>query len=150
MPSDYAPVEYTSKALQQTRVQLSWDMDDPDRKKKLRRKLTGKRIPLAKHVCVPGLRWPLDVAAEQLKDEDFAAYLGSGSEDEGGDGPEAGIAEPPDRLRALLLGSGAVPSDGGDDQDRAKSRWLKQDEEGDMVATFNDRLVAMCQPFFLV
>ena len=39
---------------------LTWDADDPERKKQLRRKLTS----------------------EQLRDEDFAAYLGSGSEDE--------------------------------------------------------------------
>ena len=53
-------MEYTTQALQQTRVTLTWDADDPERKKRLRRKLT----------------------AEQLRDEDFAAYLGSGSEED--------------------------------------------------------------------
>lgn len=43
VPSDYVPVDYTSKALQQTNAQLSWDQDDPERRKKLRRKLTGER-----------------------------------------------------------------------------------------------------------
>jgi hypothetical protein len=60
VPAEYTPVDYTTKALQQTRVTLTWDADDPERKKQLRRKLTS----------------------EQLRDEDFAAYLGSGSEDE--------------------------------------------------------------------
>jgi hypothetical protein len=63
VPPTYTPVDYTSKALQQTSVGLSWDADDPDRKKHLRRKIT----------------------ADQLKEEDFAAYLGSCSEDEGED-----------------------------------------------------------------
>ena len=45
VPSDYVPVDYTSKALQQTNVQLTWDQDDADRKRKLRRKLTGKTGP---------------------------------------------------------------------------------------------------------
>ena len=64
VPSEYTPVDYTTKALQQTRVTLTWDADDPERKKQLRRKLTS----------------------EQLRDEDFAAYLGSGSEDEQDEG----------------------------------------------------------------
>ena len=64
VPAEYTPVDYTTKALQQTRVPLTWDADDPERKKQLRRKLTS----------------------EQLRDEDFAAYLGSGSEDEQDEG----------------------------------------------------------------
>jgi hypothetical protein len=60
VPAEYVPVDYTTKALQQTKVTLTWDADDPERKKQLRRKLTH----------------------EQLRDEDFAAYLGSGSEEE--------------------------------------------------------------------
>jgi hypothetical protein len=73
VPAEYAPVEYTAKALQQTRVTLTWDADDPERKRQLRRKLT----------------------AEQLRDEDFAAYLGSGSEEE----EEEGDAEAQARAR---------------------------------------------------
>jgi hypothetical protein len=67
VPSEYTPVDYTTQALQQTRVALTWDADDPERRKRLRRKLTH----------------------EQLRDEDFAAYLGSGSEEEGAEGEEA-------------------------------------------------------------
>jgi len=60
VPSDYEPPEFQVKALQQTNVKLSWDDDDPARKKAFARKLTE----------------------DKLKDEDFAAYMASASEDE--------------------------------------------------------------------
>ena len=53
VPSDYEPPEFSVKALQQTNVKLSWDDDDPARKKAFARKLTE----------------------DKLKDEDFAAYM---------------------------------------------------------------------------
>jgi hypothetical protein len=59
VPSDYEPPEFSVKALQQTNVKLSWDDDDPARKKAFARKLTE----------------------DKLKDEDFAAYMASASEE---------------------------------------------------------------------
>lgn len=133
VPSDYVPVDYTSKALQQTNAQLSWDLDDPDRRKKLRRKLTGARPmrPCTTHLFAvrPFIRRSRPVttsaelllrqnsalstlllhpssAADQLKEEDFAAFMGSDSDDEVGD-PETGA----EKLRALLLGTATGTGD---------------------------------------
>lgn len=114
MPSGYAPAEFTTKALQQTRVTLTWDADDPERKKQLRRKLT----------------------AEALRDEDVAAYLGSGSEDEGGPSAAPRDAETA-RLRALLLG-GAAAAHEADEPEPAGAQRARR--EGDMVVTFGGAL----------
>jgi len=121
VPSGYVPVEYIAKALQQTRVQLTWDADDPDRKKVLRRKVT----------------------ADQLKDEDFTAYLGSGSEDEVDgkvdDEPQRPHGKQGDaaRLRSLLLGDAAA-SDGDDIIDEPASVYRKAGAVGggEMVVSF--------------
>ena len=60
VPSDYEPPEFSVKALQRTNVKLSWDDDDPARRRAFSRKLTE----------------------DKLKDEDFAAYMGAGSSDD--------------------------------------------------------------------
>lgn len=143
VPPGYAAVEHTSKALQQTRVGLSWDGDDPTRKRNLTRKLT----------------------ADQLKEEDFAAYLGSGSEggdggesggdgdggggDSGGDEGEKQHAHKPDvaALRARLLGD--VPPDeaeGRQQQGPVFGRARKAAPgAADMVVTFGVGLSARLQ-----
>jgi hypothetical protein len=142
VPASYKPVEYTAKALQQTRVQLTWDADDPDRTKALRRKVT----------------------ADQLKEEDFAAYLGSGSEDDGEERPESAQEQAQARrqrdgqhleaarLRALLLGDAAAVAradadaddgeedDDGDDLPAAVYRKPRAEQGGDMVVTFGKGL----------
>ena len=118
VPPSYVPVDYTSRALQQTSVGLSWDADDPDRKKQLRRKIT----------------------AEQLKDEDFAAYLGSGSEEEEGDGEETA------RLRTLIMGGSAAGPEPARDADgqgvwpRRSATQSGAQAEGDMIVTFGGGL----------
>ena len=60
IPPDYEAPEFQVKALQHSNVKLSWDDDDPTRRKTFRRKITE----------------------DNLKDEDFAAYLASDSDDE--------------------------------------------------------------------
>jgi hypothetical protein len=60
VPGDYEPPEFQAKALQHTNVKLSWDEDDPARKKAFNRKLTE----------------------DKLKDEDFAAYMADSQSDE--------------------------------------------------------------------
>ena len=142
VPASYKPVEYTAKALQQTRVQLTWDGDDPDRTKALRRRVT----------------------ADQLKEEDFAAYLGSGSEDDGEERPESAQEQQEARrqrgghhleaarLRALLLGDAAAvaradadANEGGEDDDEgdmpaAVYRKPRAEQAGDMVVSFGKGL----------
>ena len=59
-PGDYEPPEFQAKALQHTNVKLTWDEDDPERKKAFARKLTE----------------------DKLKDEDFAAYMADSQSDD--------------------------------------------------------------------
>ena len=65
-----------AKALQHTNVKLTWDEDDPERKKAFARKLTE----------------------DKLKDEDFAAYMADSQSDdsdvEEDDAPEFGKPAP--------------------------------------------------------
>jgi len=44
VPSDYAPPDFTTAALQHTNVKLTWDADDDTRKKALRKKMTEDSI----------------------------------------------------------------------------------------------------------
>lgn len=39
LPADYEPPVYETKALQHTNVQLTWDQDDPSRRKVLHKKV---------------------------------------------------------------------------------------------------------------
>jgi hypothetical protein len=70
--ADYEPPMFKSQALQHTKPQLTWDADNVDRKKILSKKVT----------------------AEELKEDDFKAYLasdsgsGSGSDGENGEDVE--------------------------------------------------------------
>ena len=57
-PISYQPVEFTTQALQHSKVKLTWDNDDPDRIKTTRKKFSK----------------------EDLKDMDFKAYLASDSD----------------------------------------------------------------------
>ena len=82
VPSDYEPPEFQVKALQQTNVKLSWDDDDPARKKAFARKLTE----------------------DKLKDEDFAAYMASASESS--ESEEEFAAPVPERLTKKSATSG--------------------------------------------
>ena len=128
VPSDYEPPDFQMKALQHTNVKLSWDDDDPTRTKALRRKLTEDR----------------------LKDEDFAAYMGSDSsedeeEEEEEEGADEGAEEDGDmagddvdksadgkklaakqKYLALLLGGGG----GGDDDDDGDGGGDASEDEG--------------------
>lgn len=60
VPSDYDPPVFQSRVLQHTDVKLTWDEEDVKRKRAL-----AKRV-----------------AADELKDEDFNAYLASESDEE--------------------------------------------------------------------
>ncbi|KAJ3299525.1 pre-rRNA-processing protein esf1 [Borealophlyctis nickersoniae] len=66
-PSSYQPVDFVTLALQHSKVNLTWDEDDVERTKVMRRKFTK----------------------DDLKDMDFKAYLASDSDDEEDESPEA-------------------------------------------------------------
>ncbi|KAI8377558.1 uncharacterized protein BYT42DRAFT_570712 [Radiomyces spectabilis] len=59
-PEDHKPANFSTEALQHTRVKLTWDQDDPDRIQLMRREFT----------------------TDDLKDLDFEAYLASSSDEE--------------------------------------------------------------------
>ncbi|EQB55213.1 hypothetical protein CGLO_04866 [Colletotrichum gloeosporioides Cg-14] len=65
MPEGYKPVEFTTDALQHSKVKLTWDVnpDDAARKASINRAFTGSRA--------------------QLEENDLKAYLASDSEDDG-------------------------------------------------------------------
>ncbi|KAI3438627.1 hypothetical protein D9Q98_001049 [Chlorella vulgaris] len=115
VPADYAPPNFQARALQHTSVQLTWDADDDGRKRALTHRPN----------------------AEELKEDDFRAYLASdsegrsGSEDgvgEGEGGEEEDEAAIRERYRSLLLGGG----DAGAMQERqGKKDWGNSSGEGE-------------------
>ena len=133
VPSDYEPPEFSVKALQQTNVKLSWDDDDPARRRAFSRKLTE----------------------DKLKDEDFAAYMGAGSSDDeedeeeeegkkGGGGREAEAREAArakkeaerKKYLSLLLGGGG--GDGAEDAVKDGSEDAESGSEGGDEADASD------------
>ena len=70
VPSGYEPPRFKSKTLQHTKPSLTWDEDSVDRKKVLQRKVT----------------------ADELQEDDFKAYLASGSESDGSSDEEGDAA----------------------------------------------------------
>jgi hypothetical protein len=69
VPSNYKPPEFYTKALQHTKVELTWEMGDQERSKALTRDLTNEEVRLM----------------------DFQNFLGSESED-GGSGSDVAIS----------------------------------------------------------
>lgn len=127
VPVDYKPIDGGASTLQHTDPKLSWDADDHSRKKLLSKKMT----------------------LEELKEDDFAAYLGSDSSDDGDEG-NAGLGGEEDaeaiRQRYLSLLVGNV-EDRERKEDEAEGE--KEEEEGpsgrkdkdmEMMVTFNPGL----------
>ncbi|CDU23795.1 related to ESF1-18S rRNA factor, nucleolar protein involved in pre-rRNA processing [Sporisorium scitamineum] len=118
---NYKGVDFKTDALRHSRVKLTWDQDDPERSK------------LTRMVARGGL------TKEQLRDDDFKAYLASDTESEP-DEEELAAKNGRDRLRALLN------LDGGDDGFGKKGRRNggvfddprhdDDDEQGEMQITF--------------
>ncbi|KAG2482679.1 hypothetical protein HYH03_018414 [Edaphochlamys debaryana] len=114
VPSDYTPPATFNISLQHTDPKLSWDAEDPERK----RKLQGRRLK----------------TDDELMEADFAAYLGSESEDEGdaqegvgtGRGGEEDAEAIRARYRALLLG-GADGAAVKDDEEAVDSDYEEEE-----------------------
>ncbi|PWN48443.1 hypothetical protein IE53DRAFT_389365 [Violaceomyces palustris] len=113
---NYKGVDFKTDALRHSKVKLTWDQDDPERTKLTR--LVGRG----------------GLTKEQLRDDDFKAYLGSDSESEA---EKTSASAARDRLRALLdldgegkvRGGSNVFSDSDDDRDGDEG-------VGDMQITF--------------
>ena len=118
--ANYKGVDFKTDALRHSRVKLTWDQDDPERSK------------LTRMVARGGL------TKEQLRDDDFKAYLASDTESEP-DEEETAAKNGRDRLRALLN------LDGGDDGFGKKGKRNggvfddprhEEEEQGEMQITF--------------
>ncbi|CBQ67586.1 related to ESF1-18S rRNA factor, nucleolar protein involved in pre-rRNA processing [Sporisorium reilianum SRZ2] len=119
--ANYKGVDFKTDALRHSRVKLTWDQDDPERSK------------LTRMVARGGL------TKEQLRDDDFRAYLASDTESEP-DAEQLAAQNGRDRLRALLN------LDGGDEGGFGKKGKRNggvfddprrdEDEQGEMQITF--------------
>ncbi len=121
--ANYKGVDFKTDALRHSRVKLTWDQDDPERSK------------LTRMVSRGGL------SKEQLRDDDFKAYLASDSEDEP-DEEEAAAKNGRDRLRALLNLDGGEDGSGFGKKGKRNGgvfddpRHDDDDEQGEMQITF--------------
>lgn len=120
--ANYKGVDFKTDALRHSRVKLTWDQDDPERSK------------LTRMVARGGL------TKEQLRDDDFKAYLASDTESEA-DEDEVAARNGRDRLRALLNGAGEDGSGFGKKGKRNGGvfddpRHDDDDEQGEMQITF--------------
>lgn len=119
--ANYKGVDFKTDALRHSRVKLTWDQDDPERSK------------LTRMVARGGL------TKDQLRDDDFKAYLASDTESEDEDEKEAKNGR--DRLRALLNLDGAGEDGSGFGKKGKRSGGVFDDpthdeEEGEMQITF--------------
>ncbi|GAQ86660.1 hypothetical protein KFL_003030030 [Klebsormidium nitens] len=102
VPSDYAAPDFETRALQHSNVKLTWDEDEPARRKTLRRKF-GK---------------------EEVDNMDFHAYMASSDSDSDEEGSDA---EPSAADRGGQNGSGEVPPE--DDKKAAKLEKREKERE---------------------
>lgn len=131
VPDDYvAPPAFANLALQHTNVKLTWDADDDNRKRTLAKRVTK----------------------DELRDDDFKAYLAS--ESEASEPDEAAQA----KYKALLAGGDGADSrkggkgwggGGGDDSgsegDDEGGARPKSDRDMEMELTFEGGLEALGQ-----
>ncbi|EPQ32267.1 uncharacterized protein PFL1_00464 [Pseudozyma flocculosa PF-1] len=116
---NYKGVDFMTDALRHSKVKLTWDQDDPERSK------------LTRLVSRGGL------TKEQLRDDDFKAYLASATESEGEDEDEETAKAQRDKFRALFnlddTGDYKGKRGGGvfDDEDDEGAP-----QQGDMEITF--------------
>lgn len=98
-PVVYEPTDFTTEALQHSKVKLTWDDDDPDRLKVTRRKFTK----------------------DDLKSMDFQAYLASDDEEEEEDPEEARK-----KYMNLLLGDNEEDEDKNEEMEITFAPGLSQ------------------------
>ncbi|KAK0521904.1 pre-rRNA-processing protein esf1 [Tilletia horrida] len=122
--SKYRPLDFKTDALRHSRVKLTWDADDPERTRITKNIFAPANAKKGKNNKnkKSGV-----MTLDEMRDEDFKAYLASATEDEdedeegGGEGTEAGRA----RLRALLNLDGPAQGEGAgnsDDEGAQKSK----------------------------
>ncbi|KAG9245257.1 pre-rRNA-processing protein-like protein ESF1 [Calycina marina] len=121
VPSDYKPIEFTTDALQHSKVKLTWDQDPEEgaRKDAIQRAFTGSRA---------------DIGENDLK-----AYLGSDSEDDDvEEAPENTEDAPP--LSKKEMARQKLRADLGLPDEPIKATKKKVGPVGDMEITFSSGL----------
>ncbi|KAM6540513.1 hypothetical protein CsatB_004960 [Cannabis sativa] len=114
VPANYEGLNFQTKALQLSNINLSWDEDEPDRVKTLKRKFDADQLA-------------------ELELKEFLASDDSESDEEGEDEEGEGKSDKKQKKRDMyraLLGSGNG-SDGDEEED---------DDDQDMELTFNTGL----------
>lgn len=120
VPSDYEAPVFQTKALQHTNVELTWDKEDEGRKKALTKKLT----------------------ADELKDDDFKAYLATDSEDGDSDEME-NPGEDPEAVRQRYLRLASLAGTEEIDAKNPKNEDAADDDEVDLEVTFEPGLESL-------
>ncbi|KAL9936203.1 hypothetical protein V8E36_005045 [Tilletia maclaganii] len=133
--SKYRPLDFKTDALRHSRVKLTWDADDPERTRITKNIFApasqGKKAKNKKG----GTHNKTGVMTlDEMRDEDFKAYLASATEDEDedeeGEGKE-GVA----RLRAALLQPRRTGSDrNSDDDEQGASASTKKKKDNPLKA----------------
>lgn len=117
VPADYEAPVFQTKALQHTNVELTWDKEDESRKKALTKKLT----------------------VDELKDDDFKAYLATDSDDGDDDGEENG-EDDPEAVRQRYLRLALLA---GDKETENGKGGKKDEDEVDLEVTFEPGLESL-------
>lgn len=114
---NYKAPLFSNKATSSSKVELTWDRDDPERFKLRKKKFTK----------------------DEVNDIDLQAYLESESDDEEDEDETKQRHKGRDKLRALLVGggNGQVDSNREDDSDGSDE---SESEQEDMVITFDGGL----------
>lgn len=108
IPDGYKPNDFVTDALQHSKVRLTWDMDDGERKEAQKRAFRGGR--------------------KDIDENDLRAYLGSGSSSE--DEDEARAKDPASSVVVVDATTDNVPSaaDGSQSANKSDSTKPPQDE----------------------
>ncbi|KAL2262260.1 hypothetical protein VTK26DRAFT_1942 [Humicola hyalothermophila] len=85
VPAGYKPVEFTTDALQHSKVKLTWDMhpEEVSRKESIKKAFTGSRADIAEN----DLRAYLASDSESEEEEDFGGNAPADGQQDGGEAP---------------------------------------------------------------
>lgn len=123
VPANYKPIDFTTRALNHSKVELTWDMDPEDSRRSatLKKVFTGSRA--------------------DINENDLRAYLGSDSEDEDEDeGDSAAAGEGALRLGKKELARRKMREALGLSDEPTKTARLASGPVGDMQITFTPAL----------
>jgi hypothetical protein len=139
VPRDYAPPVYVTRALQSSKVELTWDGEDPNRARALEwGRVTGGGKKEKKKGKKKGGRGGEEDVERKGGLGDLRAYLASEtdseSDSEGGEGGSGGKRAARKakaaRMRALLLGGGRAGAQADEGEEEDEGEESKDEGEG--------------------